>query len=219
MNKNKDNKILLKLFFNKFKYISFIISLIMTLLLLNFFVKRVNTLNISVEFVNSQFNFEKYSNFNNQQPNNSQRYVVLDLESLIKTEKSESIVTFLGFLSDSIFLINKELNLNKINLEIKKKNILYDLNTKIITVTFIQTYSFFNYRELSEDETSETLNIMQKEINKILIQNKLPIKSIVTLKNYHQDISIYYKIFSSVFLLTFFFNFVYALIKYRKIFF
>jgi hypothetical protein len=219
MYKNKENKILLKLFFNEFKYFSFIISLITIFLLLFFFVKRVNTVTITSEFLNSQFKFDKYSDTRNEKSSDMQKYIVLDLDSLIKSEKSEKVANLISSFSDLILNINKELNLNKLNLELKKKNISYDLDKKIITFTFIQSYSFFNYRQISDDNMILLSEIIQNEINKILIQKKLSMKSIVTLSKYKEDISIYYKIISSIFLLTFFFNFIYASIKYRKIFF
>jgi hypothetical protein len=148
-----------------------------------------------------------------------QKYIVLDLHSLIESKKSENLGNLLSSLSELILNINKELNLNKLNLELKKKDISYDLDKKKIKFTFIESYSFFNYRQISDDNISLLSEIIQNEINKILIQKKLSIKSVVTLNNYKEDISIYYKIISSIFLLTFFFNFIYASIKYRKIFF
>ena len=219
MYKNKENKILLKFFFNEFKYFSFIFSLITIFLLLFFFVKRVNTVTITSEFLNSQFKFDKYLDTKNEKSADMQKYIVLDLDSLIKSQKLENLGNFLLSLSDLILNINKEINLNKLNLELKKKNISYDLDKKIITFTFIQSYSFFSYRQISDDNMSLLSEIIQNEINKILIQKKLSIKSIVTLNKYQEDISIYYKIISSFFLLIFLFNFIYASIKYRKIFF
>ena len=219
MYKNKENKILLKFFFNEFKYFSFIFSLITIFFLLFFFVKRVNTVTITSEFLNSQFKFDKYLDTKNEKSADMQKYIVLDLDSLIKSQKLENLGNFLLSLSDLILNINKEINLNKLNLELKKKNISYDLDKKIITFTFIQSYSFFSYRQISDDNMSLLSEIIQNEINKILIQKKLSIKSIVTLNKYQEDISIYYKIISSFFLLIFLFNFIYASIKYRKIFF
>ena len=217
MYKNKEYNMLKKLIFNEFKYISFILSLITIFLLLIFFVKRNNTLTVTSDFLNRQFDLKKYSDTGDSKIQD--KYIIINLESLVKAEKLENMAIFLSSTSDLVLNINKELNLNKINLELKKKNIHYDLDKNNITFNFIQSYSFFNYQQISDNQLSEVVSLIHDEIEKKIKEKKLSIRPLVYIKNLNSDIAIYYKIISSIFLLTFFFNFCYALIKYKKYFF
>jgi hypothetical protein len=211
----KNYQVLRKVFFNEFKYFSFIISLIIVSLV-TFTTNRLNTAKLTSNIFSKQIFFDNYS-FNNKQ-DSSKQLIFVDIKNLIEVEILENLVKLFSYKSDIFFNINEKIVLNKLNFKFEEE-IIYDLDKKNIQFTFSQSYSFYNYQRISHSEINKLEEIIESEINKIINKHNLKLINHVKILRIDEDLSITYKVISSILFLTFFINLIFSLIKYRKDFF
>jgi hypothetical protein len=151
-----------KIFFKDFLYISLFISLfvvsVVTLLS-----ERTNKITFITNFYTSQFKLDRFFDVKSLQSNDFQKFIVLDLKTLIEGEKMENMSYLFSDKHEIYFNINEKFNSEKINFQLKPKNVLFNLGLQTITFDLEQSYSFFDYKKLSDKEVFliSTLDIVR----------------------------------------------------------
>jgi hypothetical protein len=154
------------------------------------------------------------------QSNDFQKFIVLDLKTLIEGEKMENMSYLFSNKTDIFFNINEKFNSEKINFQLKPKNVLFNLGLQTITFNLEQSYSFFDYKKLSDEEVFLMTKIIEDEINKICIKKKLLVRNGTYLKSLEGSRNVFFfRIISSLIFLTIIVNLIFMTIKYKKRFF
>jgi hypothetical protein len=212
-------KTFLKIFFKDFLYISLFISLfvvsVVTLLS-----ERTNKITFITNFYSSQFKLDRFFDVKSIQSNDFQKFIVLDLKTLIEGEKMENMSNLFSNKTDIFFNINEKFNSEKINFQLKPKNVLFNLGLQTITFNLEQSYSFFDYKKLSDEEVFLMTKIIEDEINKICIKKNLLVRNGTYFKSLEGSRNVFFfRIISSFIFLTIIVNLIFMTIKYKKRFF
>lgn len=219
MYKKQEFKTLLNIFFKDFLYISLFISFFVVFVV-TLLSERTNKIIFITNFYSSQFKLDRFFDVKSIQSNDFQKFIVLDLKTLIDGEKMENISYLYSNKSDIFFNINAKFNSEKINMKLEPKNVSFNLGLQTITYTLEQSYSFFDYKKLTNIEIFLMTKIIEDEINKICINKKLLIRNGTYLKSLEDSGNTFFlRIFSSFLFLTIIINLIFMTIKYKKRFF
>ena len=219
MYKKQEFKTLLNIFFKDFLYISLFISFLVVFVV-TLLSDRTNKIILITNFYSSQFKLDRFFDVKSIQSNDFQKFIVLDLKTLIEGEKMENISYLFSNKSDIFFNINEKFNSKKINFKLEPKNVSFNLGLQTITYTLEQSYSFFNYKKLTNTEVLLMTKTIEDEINKICINKKLLIRNGTYLRSLEDSGNIFFlRIFSSFLFLTIIINLIFMTIKYKKRFF
>lgn len=219
MYKKQEFKTLLNIFFKDFLYISVFISFFVVFVV-TLLSERTNKIIFITNFYSSQFKLDRFFDVKSIQSNDFQKFIVLDLKTLIDGEKMENIAYLYSNKSDIFFNINAKFNSEKINMKLEPKNVSFNLGLQTITYTLEQSYSLFDYKKLTNIEISLMTKIIEDEINKICINKKLLIRNGTYLKSLEDSGNTFFlRIFSSFLFLTIIINLIFMTIKYKKRFF
>jgi hypothetical protein len=212
-------KTFLNIFFKDFLYISLFISLfVVSVVTLSS--ERTNKITFITNFYSSQFKLDRFFDIKSLQANDFQKFIVLDLKTLIEGEKMENMSYLFSNKSDIFFNINEKFNSEKINFKLEPKNVLFNLDKQIITFTLDQSYSFFNYKKITDKEIFLITRTVEDEINKICINKKLLIRNGTYFKSLEGSGNVFFlRILSSFIFLTIIVNLTFMTIKYKKRFF